>query len=95
MKEETKFTEYIITQKYGMEGIGDMEMEWLTPKEQEDRWEEYRNYVEQTKKDGTYGKEYQTKISMVHDSLLDQEIKSEKPLISFSTIIWDVNDIQE
>ena len=92
MKEETKFKEYIITQKYG---IGDMEMEWLTPKEQEDRWEEYRKYVEQTKKDGRYGKDYQTKISIAFDPILDQEIKSENPLVTFSTVLWDVNDIQE
>lgn len=40
------FTEYNFTQRMGMEGIGDMEMEWLAPKEQEERWEQYRIYVE-------------------------------------------------
>lgn len=88
--EEIKFTTYNVTQKYGMEGIGDMELDWLTPEEQESRWNEYRKYVEETKKDGRYGKEYQTNISIESDPTLDYP--SEAAYTSFSMQIIDFSE---
>jgi hypothetical protein len=87
-----KFTEYNLTQKYGMEGVGDMEMEWLTPKEQEERWEQNKQYVENCKADGSYGKEYTTKISIQHDPTLDYTHSSTKSHTSSSAIIWNPSE---
>lgn len=85
------FTEYNFTQRMGMEGIGDMEMEWLTPKEQEERWEQRRIYVEKCKADGSYGKEYTTKIFMQHDPALDSPVKhNNKSFTSSSIILHDI-----
>lgn len=88
---ENKFTKYTLTQKYGMEGIGDMELEWLTPQETEQRWKDYREYVEKCKKDGTYGKEYDLVINMQHDPHLDSVSKVQLEKTAFSFGITDFN----
>lgn len=89
MGESERFAKHTIVQKYGMEGIGDMEMDWLSPKEQELKWEKYRNYVEECRRDGRYGKEYSTVIEMEHCPYLDYV---EQPPTSTSIVIWNIGD---
>lgn len=72
MIEEDKITTYTITQKYGMEGVGDFELEWLTPKEKEVRLEKLSNYIEQVKLYDKYGKEWEMKIGVKYDPHLDK-----------------------
>lgn len=85
---ENKFTKYTFTQRYGMECVGDMELEWLTPQETEQRWKDYREYQEKCKQDGTYGQEYNLVIEMEHDPILDYtpSIKLTNPSFSFGII---------
>lgn len=90
MKE--KFTKYTVTQKAGMEGIGDMELEWLTPQETEQRWKEYREYQERCKQNGTYGQEYDLVIEIENDPTLSLKPKSIKPTESYKMVIIDFSD---
>jgi hypothetical protein len=80
-----KFTKYTLTQRYGMEGIGDMELEWLTPQEKEQRWKDYKNYQEKCKQDGIYTQI----IEMQQDPLF---CKSSTPTESYSFQIIDFSD---
>ena len=85
-----QYTKYTITQKRGMEGIGDMELEWLTPEQVEQRWKDYREYQEQCKQDGTYGQKYDLVIEMEHDPTLDYipKTKSLETSVSFQIVDW-------
>ena len=82
--------EYKITFKKGMEGIGEMGLEWLTPKEIRQRWEQYYQYQEKCKKEGTYGQEYEVVIQVEYDPFLDTPIKELNT--SFETFMWDTKE---
>lgn len=83
--------EFKMKLRKGFEGIGDFEMEWLTLEEQEIRWAEHRKRIEDLKKSGEYGEEYDFVISVEEDKVLDKPTESGG--VSFSTLIWDVNDL--
>lgn len=89
MESNKKVAKITITQKRGMEGVGDFEHEWLTPEESKQRWAERNEYIEKCKKEGTYGQEYSFNISAEYDSVLDKP--SQSGGVSFSTLIWDVS----
>jgi hypothetical protein len=69
--ENKKYTTYTHTQRYGMEGVGDMEHEYLTPKQIQASIERTSAYIEDCKLKGIYGKEYTTEIIVEHDPLFD------------------------
>jgi hypothetical protein len=69
--EEIKTTTYKHTQRYGMEGIGDMEHEYLTPEQVQANLDRTSAYIEDCKLKGIYGKEYTTSITVNHDPLFD------------------------
>jgi hypothetical protein len=85
---ENKFTKYTFTQRYGMEGIGDMENEWLTYEEIEAKEIRTTAYIEECKAKGIYGQEYTTTIEIEDDPSLDIERKG-GDLMSYSMVITD------
>lgn len=87
MKDE--FTKYSITQRHGMEGIGDMELEYLTPQEKEQRWKEYREYQEQCRKENIYSKEYTQTIEIQDNPLFEKPLT---PTESYKIVITDFSD---
>lgn len=68
---DKKYTTYKHTQRYGMEGVGDMEHEYLTPEQIQESLDRTNAYIEDCKLKGIYGKEYTTIIKVEHDPLLD------------------------
>lgn len=89
-----KMTEYRMIQKYGMEGVGDFEHEYLTSKEVKESNERRSSYIQDCKLKGIYGKEYTTVLNIEHDPLYDnnQNIKSCE---SFRMTILNINDKNE
>lgn len=84
-----KFTKYTFTQRYGMEGVGDMELEWLTDEERKERWEQNSALIEKCKRNGTFGQKYTQTIEMQNDPMLD---KPSTPTESYSFVIMDFGD---
>ena len=86
---ENKFTKYTFTQRYGMEGVGDMEQEWMTPEEIEQSISQDKIRVQQLKDLGLYGQEYTQTIEIQNDPIFDKQIK---PTESYSFVIMDFGD---
>lgn len=84
-----KFTKYTFTQRYGMEGVGDMELEWTTPEEMEQSISQDKIRVQQLKDAGLYGQEYTQTIEIQHDPTFDKPIT---PIESYSFVIMDFGD---
>jgi hypothetical protein len=68
---DKKFTTYTHTQRYGMEGVGDMEHEYLTPEQIQQSLNRTSAYIEDCKLKGIYGKEYTTTIKVEQDPFYD------------------------
>ena len=92
--EDNKFTKLDLTLKYGMEGVGDMEMECLTEEEQTQRWKDKAKYIQDCKDKGIYGEEYTMTVRMHHDPILDAPTSVIKPTTTYSCVMWDVNKEQ-
>ncbi len=84
-----KFTKYTFTQRYGMEGVGDMEQEWMTPEEIEQSISQDKIRVQQLKDAGLYGQEYTQTIEIENDPTLD---KPTTPTESYGFVIMDFGD---
>ena len=89
--EEIKTTTYKHTQRYGMEGIGDMENEYLTPEQIQTNLDRTNTYIEDCKLKGIYGKEYTTSITVDHDPLFDDN-KIKPVSESFRFEIFNIGD---
>lgn len=86
--ENKKHTTYTHTQRYGMEGIGDMENEYLTPEQIQANLSKTNAYIEDCKSKGIYGEEYTTTIKVQHDPLFDNS-KIKLATDSFKMEIWE------
>ena len=85
--ENKKFTSYTFTQRMGMEGVGDMEYEWMTQEEIENSIQQDKIRVAKLKESGEYGKEYNTTIEIEHDPTFDNN--PQKPTESYKSVIID------
>lgn len=83
---ENKFTEYKLTQRYGMEATGDMWQDWATEEEIKQESENFSQYVEECKAKGIYGQEYTTIIMMEQDPLFDKPTKNTTESYRFEII---------
>lgn len=72
MEKEIKFTSYTFTQRMGMEGVGDMEQEYMSPAEITESIRQDKERIEKLKASGQYGKEYTTTIRIETDPILDR-----------------------
>ena len=86
---KNKFTKYSFTQRHGMEGIGDMEHEWMTPEEIEASIRQDKIRVQQLKDEGIYGQEYTQIIEVENDQMFDRPITSTE---SYKFAIIDFGD---
>ena len=86
------FTKHTFTQRYGMEGVGDMWAEWATDKELQEERQRHSTYVKECIAKGIYGQEYTTTIEIEKDPNFSKRPKSKKLTESYKMIIWDVND---
>jgi hypothetical protein len=91
---DKKFTEFKLTQRYGMEGKGDWEDEWRTPEEIEQSNKAFKEYVENCKRKGIYGKEYTINIQMEHADMFDN-FNSNKASESYRMVILNIDDIKK
>lgn len=74
------------TGKFKKGYLGDFATEWWTEKD----WEKHRKEVEEMKRDGTYGEEYEATITMSYHPILDIRISNGKsPLESYGMIFLD------
>jgi len=74
--ENSKFTTVTFTQRLGMEGVGDMEREWMSIEEIEQSISQDKIRVQQLKDAGVYGDEYTTTVSVEHDDSFDDRVGS-------------------
>jgi hypothetical protein len=86
---KSNFTKYTFTQRYGMEGIGDTELEYLTDEERKERWEQNSAWIEKCKKNGTFGQEYTQTVEIENDPIIDKPSKATE---SYSFQIIDFSD---
>ena len=86
-----KFTTVVVTQRYGMEGVGDLENEWLTDEEIEAKGIQSKAYIAECKEKGIYGKEYTNTLSVEVDEVFDK--KEEKLTESYSFQIIDFSKL--
>ena len=87
---KNKFTTYTFTQRLGLEGIGDMEHEWLTIEEIEQSIAQDKIRVQKLKDEGVYGQEYTTTFIVEQDDIFDQ--KESKPTESYRMEIINFED---
>jgi len=87
-----RFTKHTFTQRYGMEGVGDMELEYLTDEERKERWKQNSAWIEECKRNGTFGQEYTQTIEIENDLMFD---KPSKPTESYLFHIIDFSNEQK
>ena len=84
---KNNFTTYTSTQRYGMEGIGDMEHEYMTSEEIEQNFSQEKERVKRLKESGLYRQEYTTTVSIEKEDVLDY--KETKITESFKMVLID------
>jgi len=87
---KNKFTTYTFQQRLGLEGIGDMEHEWMTPEEIEQSIAQDKIRVQKLKDVGVYGQEYTTTFIVEQDDIFDH--KESKPTESYRMEIINFGD---
>ena len=86
-------TTVTITQRYGREGVGDLENEWLTDEEIEAKGIQSKAYIAECKAKGIYGKKYTMTISVENDETLDK--KESSPTESYRGEIIDFSKLKK
>jgi hypothetical protein len=67
--------------------VGDFATEWWTDED----WLAHREHVEQLKKDGTFGEEFEVELSLIYHPIYDSPQQPKSPIESYRLIILDFN----
>jgi hypothetical protein len=85
-----KFTKYTLTQRYGMESVGDMYYEYMSPEDIEKDRIKHSSYIEDCKLKGIYGKEYTISLNIQHDPMYDSPMKNNNGSVSYRMTFLDL-----
>jgi len=68
--------------------LGDFATEWWN----EEDWRKHREYVEELKKDGTFGEEFEIELSIMHNPMFDTPQRDSNGIESRRLVILDFSN---